>query len=85
MQILKVFAVYDKKAKAYRFPHFHSQAGQAVRSFEDGVNEPNTEIAKHPEDFTLYQIGEFDDASGKISGLNAPMHIEEANNLKKDK
>lgn len=82
---LKAFAIFDKKAIAYRFPHFYHQVGQAIRAFEDAVNDPQTEFAKHPSDFVLCQIGEFDDQSGIITGLKSPINIQEALTLKAPK
>ena len=35
--------------------------GQAMRAFEDTVNDVTTQFGKHPEDFTLFEIGTFDD------------------------
>jgi len=63
MKLLLV-AVYDKKACVFSQPDVAVQVGQAVRSFSDAVNNPQTAFNKHPEDFTLYQVGFFDDNSG---------------------
>lgn len=82
MQIQKMFAIYDKKATAYRFPHFLVTVGQAIREFQDAVNNPQTEIARHPADFALYHLGDFNDSNGNLQGLAVPAHIEEAINLK---
>lgn len=39
--------------------------GLAVRLLNDLVNDRNTSIAKHPEDFILYLIGEFNDSTAE--------------------
>lgn len=82
MQIFKAFAVYDKKAQAYIYPHYFPQIGQAIREFEDQVNNPQMAFNKHPEDFCLFHIGEFDNASGKLKGNDQPVLIQEAYSLK---
>lgn len=85
MQKLQIFAIYDKKAQAYILPHFFHQKGQAIRALEDAVNEvsnPNNQIARHPSDFVLCHLGDFDDRTGIVLGLTAPVILEEANNLK---
>lgn len=64
--IQKVFGVRDTKALAFLQPYFSNSTGAAVRAFSDEVN--NTDgrsmIQKHPEDFVLYELGEFDDNTG---------------------
>lgn len=88
MQKLQIFAIYDKKAQAYILPHFFAQKGQAIRAFEDAVNEtanPHNQISKHPSDFVLAHLGEFDDRLGLVTGLSSPVNIEEATNLKAQK
>lgn len=67
--ILKAFAIYDGKGLCYGVPFFMSQNGQAVRGFSDLVNDPQTSINRHPGDYVLYQIGEFDDSDGKLTTL----------------
>lgn len=88
MQNFKIYAVYDKKAQAYRYPHFLKQHGEAIRALEDSVNETQNsqnQIARHPADFALCHLGDFDDSTGKIIGLNAPVIIQEAISLKGEK
>jgi len=82
MQKINIFAVFDKKAVSYLQPFYFTQKGQAIRSFEDAVNDPQTSFNKHPEDYSLFKLGEFDDQSGIIKSTN-PEFIEEALNLKK--
>lgn len=67
--LLKIFTVYDSKAEAYLQPFYMQSTGQALRSFEDTVNDTNTQFHKHAADFTLFEIGNFDDSTGtfKIS------------------
>jgi len=63
---LKCFVIYDDKAKAYLPPFFAPQIGQAVRSISDGINDPQSEFGKHPEDYSLFLLGEFDVLSGSF-------------------
>lgn len=82
-QKLQIFAVFDKKAIAYAYPTFAHQKGQAIRSFENAVNDDKTQFAHNPEDFSLWHLGEWDDVTGIITPLTAPQHIEEALTLKR--
>jgi len=63
MSILKVFTVYDSKSDAYMQPFFMQTKGQAVRAFSDTVNDPKHQFYKHAEDFTLFELGSFDELS----------------------
>lgn len=66
--IVKVFAVFDKKAEAFMAPFTFPNIGQGVRAFGDVVNRNGSGIARHPEDYDLYDLGSFNDASGEFSG-----------------
>lgn len=70
--ILKVFSVFDSAVGAYMQPMFLHSRGQAIRSFNDAILDPSTNAGKHPDDFTLFYLGEFDDQTGKFSNLNTP-------------
>lgn len=80
---LQIFAVYDKKSAAYAPPFFYNQKGQALRAFEDAVNDSASPLCKHAEDFSLFLIGEWNEISGILTPLPNPVHVEEALNVKK--
>jgi hypothetical protein len=64
---LNVYSIFDSAAKAYTSPFFMHNDGLAIRAFQDNVNaEQENNISKHPDQFTLFKIGEFDDATGEI-------------------
>lgn len=73
--ILNVYSIYDVKAAAYRFPFFKGSNGEAMRFFGDGVSDPKTALAAHPEDYNLYLHGSFDDISGQLTTLHAPQFL----------
>lgn len=62
----KVFSVYDSKVEAYLQPFFQRSRGEALRNFIAAVNDPQTMFNKHPEDYTLFEIGEFSEEKGEI-------------------
>lgn len=64
--ILKVFSVYDTKAMCYGVPFFMGSVGAAVRAFGDLASDKQSSVAKHPSDYILYQIGEFEDSKGGL-------------------
>lgn len=68
---LKIFAVYDTKAEAYARPFFDQSRGSALRSFADIANDSTHPIGKHPGDYTLFEIGEYNDQNGEIKNNDA--------------
>lgn len=63
---LKAFSIYDTKSLAYGVPFFMSSVGQATRAFADLSNDNQSIIYKHPTDFVLFEIGDFDDSDGRL-------------------
>lgn len=65
--IHKVLAIHDSAAKAYIAPFFLPETGIAVRRFKDAINSEDHDFAKHPKDYTLFELGTFDDSNGIIT------------------
>ena len=65
--IHKIYAVFNSKSEAYSLPFYYQHEGQATRTFSDWVNDSNTPYGKHPEDYTLFAIGEYDEVTGSIT------------------
>lgn len=63
-------AVKDRAIDAFMRPFTVPHTNAAVRSFTDEVNNANSEMAKHPEDYDLYMLGGFDDQTGKLTQDN---------------
>lgn len=79
---LKMFTVYDSKAEAYMQPFFQMSTGQAVRAFENSCNDERTEFFRHAADFTLFEIGEYDDQIGKTLCYEAAINLGTALQIK---
>lgn len=75
--ILFVLSVRDTAADCFGQPMFTPSLGGAVRSFGDEVNRKseNNALANHPEDFILYQLGTFDDSTGKFELMEEPRQL----------
>lgn len=73
--IVKVFSVYDSKALVFQAPFFMAATGAAVRAFGDACNDPQLTLSKHPGDFVLYQIGEFNDETGEFKNTAPAVHL----------
>ena len=61
-----ICSIHDSKAEAWLLPMFFQAPAQAVRVFTDAVNTQEGDIKNHPEDYTLFKIGYFDELSGEI-------------------
>jgi len=79
---LLVFSVFDTKAEAFLRPYCAETRGLALRAFTDAVRDPNHEMHRHAEDYTLFQVASFDQETGKVSPLAAPISIVTAITLK---
>jgi len=64
---LGAFSVYDSKAKAFIQPFYAPNAAVASRMISDAVEQRDHMFHKHAADYTLYQIGEFDETTGLLS------------------
>jgi hypothetical protein len=76
--LLNVYSVFDVKAKAFAVPFFLNHHGLALRAFGDCVADSTTMLNKHPEDYMLYNLGEYDDNSGKLIPLDMPEYMAKA-------
>lgn len=73
--IKQIVAVKDRAMDAFLQPFFVPALGGAIRAFGDEINNPQSEMQKHPEDYDLYHLGEFNDNTGEIKQLERPLQI----------
>jgi len=74
------YSIRDVKADVFHAPFFLPTDGAATRAFSDVANDINTQIGRHPADFTLYHIGSFDDATGQLTKCER-RHVVDASSL----
>lgn len=74
MAKLFVCSVYDSKAEAFMRPMFVPAKGVAIRAFLDEANRESHDnlFYKYPDDYTLYLVSEFDEASGVFENVSPP-------------
>lgn len=77
----KVFTILDSKASVYGVPFFLQNEAVAVRMFTDLTNDPKSQIAQHPEDYTLYEIGAYEDANALLIPNDKPRPVILASSL----
>lgn len=74
IMILKTFTILDRKSQAFIRPFFVQNVAVARRAIFESRMDKNSEIAKYPFDYELWEIGEFDDQQGEIIPANAISH-----------
>ncbi len=63
--IFKIYSIHDVKAAAYLPPFTMRTDGEASRAFQGSLWK-DTLFKEHPGDFSLFRMGDFDDALGVI-------------------
>lgn len=81
--LLKVFCIYDSKAEAYLQPFFYKTKGEALRALSAVVDDPQHTFCKYAMDFTLFELGTYDDSSAKFDLLATPHSIAVLQELKR--
>lgn len=71
---LLVFAVHDRVVEAFGSPFTANTEAEAKRMFLGAASDQGTYLAKNPRDFSLYQVGTFNNAGGELAGL-APVRF----------
>lgn len=69
MAKMKVFSAFDSKLQVWTTPMHLLHTGQAERTWIDLCSDPQSMLFKHAGDYTLFQIGEFDDADGSLRAI----------------
>lgn len=64
--IRDIFTVYDNKAQAFGNPFLMENKSTAIRAFTFAANDKTNDIGRYPEDFTLFYMGQFNDADASI-------------------
>lgn len=62
------FSIFDTKMEHFGVPFFMPTRSAAIRAFNDLADDRNSNISKHRMDYTLFELGEFDDLSGEMLG-----------------
>lgn len=73
--ILSIYALHDRVAGYYGAPFFMGSNGEAVRAVTELARDLSTQVGRHPADFALYHLGEFDNVTGQFHIVAAPTHL----------
>ncbi len=64
--IIKMYAIYDRKTEIHHCPLYAHSTGHVLRVIGDMVADPQTPFYRHPEDYQLFEIGTYDDATAHV-------------------
>jgi len=73
--IHSIFSIHDAKASAFLPPFILPRVEMAQRVFSDCVNSEDHQFGQHPEDYTLFHMGNFDDETGEIHPKTTPTSL----------
>ncbi len=61
------YAIFDSCSGIYEKPFFSTTDDLVKREFQDVVNAADHPISNHPEHYSLWRLGNFDNTNGKIN------------------
>lgn len=71
-----MYTFFDSAAQAFTNPFFMHNDGLAIRAFQDNVNaKEENNMSLHPEQFTLFQLAEWDDKNAQVTPLETPKSV----------
>lgn len=73
--IQKIFSIFDSKAEAFITPFFSQSTGTAIREFSAAANDMEHQFFKYGGDYSLFELGSFDQGSAVFDILKAPINL----------
>lgn len=71
---LFLFSIHDSKAEAFIQPYYAVNSAVGRRIFETACNDDSVEFSKHPGDYGLFELGTFDQDTGRFELLEHPIN-----------
>lgn len=72
---IKLFSIFDKKTGDYGQLIQSKHTGEILREWDHLVKDKNTKYGKNPEDFSLFQIGNYNPDNGIVETITPHLHI----------
>lgn len=73
--LMKMFTVYDCKAEAHLPPFYCNAAAVALRNFSAAADDSSHAFHRNAADYTLFEIGIFDDETAGIKMHEAKVNL----------
>lgn len=68
--VLNMYSILDFKSSLWSPPFVCRHNVEATRMFERLMSDKDSVPAKYPSDFSLYQIGSFDEETGEVCSVS---------------
>lgn len=81
MPNLICLVVRDEKADCYAHPFFVPAIGIGLRMFEDWSKDKTTAVGLHPEDYSIFRVGSYDQVSGVFEPEAVPVFLARPTNV----
>lgn len=72
--MLYIFSIYDSGVQAFNQPLMVNHRAYAIRYFTTLAKDEKSDIGRFPASFTLFELGEFDEASGAFNIHDKPVN-----------
>lgn len=79
--MIKLYAIHDKQSNTTQHPFPMATNRDAIDGLRQLANDDKTLIGKHPDDFILYYLGEYDERQMQFNIEDDPELIIGANEL----
>lgn len=71
---MKYFLYAIKDAKSRFMPcNVDVNDGCAIRNFEHAVRQPDSLLRSHPNDYSLFKVGSYEDVCGTVEPISPPV------------
>lgn len=76
--LLNIYSIYDVKAHSFAMPFYAPNNAVAIRLFTQLANDPASQVHSSPDDFSLFDLGTFDDDGAHFSIHKKPKVVANA-------
>jgi len=73
--LFTVFSIYDSAISTWLPPIYARNKGEMLRNFADAVADSKSQLAKHPGDYALFELGTWDDDKCFFNVLKSPVRL----------
>lgn len=81
---LKIYTIYDAKSMTYETPICWRARGEAIRWYQDLINDPKSKLYHHPEDYDLFELGDYDQLKATLTPYKSSVPLGKATEFKKE-
>lgn len=75
---MKMFSIHDSKAESYLAPIYFKTKAEAIRAFSASCQDFESNLCKFSSDYTLVEIGEFNETNAEILTHQSPIILANA-------